>query len=287
MQVASIASPTVVFNYLKMIRASNLFIVALTQYLTAIFLIGQPEEWRSIVFDKGFFLLVSSTVIITSAGYLINDYYDIKIDYINRPDRVQVGKTLKRRWVIVGHTTLNFLGIAIGFYLSPFIGIINFMAAFFLWLYSNLLKRLPFVGNFTIAILTGTTLALVSLYFGEKEYLILTYAVFAGFITLIREIIKDMEDMKGDERFGCKTLPIIWGIANTKKFIYGIIALFIMTVFMMMSALNLIIPIALTLMLFFLIFGLSRADTVKGYHRLSNYCKLIMLLGVISMVWIA
>ena len=287
MQVASIASPTVVFNYLKMIRALNLFIVALTQYLTAIFLIGQPEEWRSIVFDKGFFLLVSSTVIITSAGYLINDYYDIKIDYINRPDRVQVGKTLKRRWVIVGHTTLNFLGIAIGFYLSPFIGIINFMAAFFLWLYSNLLKRLPFVGNFTIAILTGTTLALVSLYFGEKEYLILTYAVFAGFITLIREIIKDMEDMKGDERFGCKTLPIIWGIANTKKFIYGIIALFIMTVFMMMSALNLIIPIALTLMLFFLIFGLSRADTVKGYHRLSNYCKLIMLLGVISMVWIA
>ena len=287
MQVASIASPTVVFNYLKMIRALNLFIVALTQYLTAIFLIGQPEEWRSIVFDKGFFLLVSSTVIITSAGYLINDYYDIKIDYINRPDRVQVGKTLKRRWVIVGHTTLNFLGIAIGFYLSPFIGIINFMAAFFLWLYSNLLKRLPFVGNLTIAILTGTTLALVSLYFGEKEYLILTYAVFAGFITLIREIIKDMEDMKGDERFGCKTLPIIWGIANTKKFIYGIIALFIMTVFMMMSALNLIIPIALTLMLFFLIFGLSRADTVKGYHRLSNYCKLIMLLGVISMVWIA
>lgn len=287
MQVASIASPTVVFNYLKMIRALNLFIVALTQYLTAIFLIGQPEEWRSIVFDKGFFLLVSSTVIITSAGYLINDYYDIKIDYINRPDRVQVGKTLKRRWVIVGHTTLNFLGIAIGFYLSPFIGIINFMAAFFLWLYSNLLKRLPFVGNFTIAILTGTTLALVSLYFGEKEYLILTYAVFAGFITLIREIIKDMEDMKGDERFGCKTLPIIWGIANTKKFIYGIIALFIITVFMMMSALNLIIPIALTLMLFFLIFGLSRADTVKGYHRLSNYCKLIMLLGVISMVWIA
>lgn len=286
MQIALLKKPSLVFNYLKMIRALNLFMVALTQYLTAIFLISNGNNWLEILTNKGFFLLVSSTVIITSAGYLINDYYDIKIDYVNRPDRVQVGKTLKRRWVIVSHTALNLLGIAIGFYISPVIGIINFFAAFFLWLYSNQLKRLPFIGNFVIASLTGTTLFLVGEFFGQREYLILTYAIFAGFITLVREIIKDMEDLKGDERFGCKTLPIIWGIANTKKFIYLIILLFGITVWLMISSISVVLPFALIITLILLIFGLAKADTVREYHRLSTYCKLIMLLGVISMIWI-
>lgn len=258
----------------------------MTQYITAIFLMGKGDDWRQIVTDKGFFMMVSATVIITSAGYLINDYYDIKIDYVNRPERVVVGRTLKRRWVIAGHTALNLLGIVIGFYISPTIGIINFLAAFFLWLYSNLLKRLPFVGNFVVAALTGTTLFLVGEYFGEREYLVFTYAVFAGFITLIREVIKDMEDMKGDEKFGCKTLPIIWGIANTKKFIYLITFLFAVTVILMVGSISFLLPIALSVTLIFLIFGLAKADTVRKYHRLSTYCKVIMLLGVISMIWI-
>lgn len=286
MQLASLAKPSYVFNYLKMIRALNLVMVGLTQYVTAIFLLGGGNSWQEILRDKGFLLMVSATVIITSAGYLINDYYDIKIDYVNKPQRVQVGRLLKRRWVIAGHTALNLLGIAIGFYISPVIGIINFFAAFFLWLYSNLLKRLPFVGNLVIALLTGTTLFLVGEYFGEKEYLIFTYAVFAAFITLIREIIKDMEDLKGDERFGCKTLPIIWGIANTKKFIYLIILIFGITVILMIGSISLVLPITLTITLIFLIFALAKADTVREFHRLSTFCKVIMLLGVISMIWI-
>lgn len=260
--------------------------VALTQYLTAIFLIGGAEDWYQILTDKGFFLLVSSTVMITGAGYLINDYYDVKIDLINKPQRVIVGKDLKRRWVIAGHTALNLGAVAMGFSLSITIGLINFGASFLLWLYSNQLKRLPFVGNLSIALLTGTTLILVSEYFGDKKYLILCYAVFAAFITLIREIIKDMEDMKGDERFGCKTIPIVFGIVKTKWIIYTIAALFLTTVFLMISHISMILPITLSVALFFLIFGLAKADTVKAFSRLSTLSKIIMLLGVISMIWI-
>ncbi|WP_088124863.1 geranylgeranylglycerol-phosphate geranylgeranyltransferase [Roseivirga misakiensis] len=275
-----------IFNYLKLVRGLNLFMVALTQYLTAIFLIGDPDGWLQVLTNKGFFLLVSSTVMITGAGYLINDYYDVKIDLVNKPGRVIVGKNLKRRWVIVGHTFLNLASIAIGFYLSITIGIINFMAAFLLWLYSNRLKRHPFIGNFVVAVLTGTTLFLVSEYYGEKQYLILCYAIFAGFITLIREIIKDLEDMKGDERYGCKTLPIVLGVSKTKNIIYGIAAIFLTTVFLMISHISMILPITLSVALIFLIFGVIKADTIKAYNRLSNLCKLIMLLGVISMIWI-
>lgn len=132
---------------------------------------------------------------------------------------------------------------------------IHSLAAFLLWLYSNRLKRQPFVGNFVVAALTGTTLFLVGEYFGERKYLILSYALFAGFITLIREIIKDMEDMKGDERFGCKTLPIIWGVAHTKKLIYGIIALFSITAWLMIGPVSTELFVGLILTLTLLIFG--------------------------------
>jgi len=286
MKTASVTSPAFYYNYLKMIRVANLVIIAVTQYLTAIFLASPGDNLRSVVLDKGFFLLVLSTVFIAGAGYIINDYYDVKIDFVNKPKRVVVGKTLSRRWVVIGHLVLNIAAIGIGFYLSTTIGIINLIAAFSLWIYSNQLKRLPFIGNLIIGGLTGLTVLVVGQYFSERAYLILCYAVFAGFITLVREIIKDMEDLKGDERFGCKTLPIVWGIPNTKKFIYLILVLFVTTVFLMIWPLSQFLPLTLLGILIMLIFAIHRADTVKAYGRLSTICKIIMLLGVSSMIYL-
>ncbi|RKQ50926.1 4-hydroxybenzoate polyprenyltransferase [Roseivirga pacifica] len=286
MQLSTILRPSFVFSYLKLIRGVNLFLVALTQYLTAIFLIGNRESWLQILTDKGFFLMVSATVMITSAGYLINDYYDVKIDFVNKPKRVVVGKKLGRRWVIAGHTILNLTAIAFGFLLSIEIGLIMFGAAFLLWLYSNQLKRLPFVGNLSVALLTGTTLILVAEYFHDRAYIIACYAILSAFITLIREIIKDMEDMKGDARFGCKTVPIVLGIAKTKWVLYCISLAFIITVFVLIQHISLVLPSILFITLILLNLSIAKADTVKAFGTLSTYCKIIMLLGVLSMIWI-
>lgn len=230
--------------------------------------------------------MVSATVMITAAGYLINDYYDVKIDFVNKPDRVVVGKKLKRRWVLAGHTVLNFTAIGIGFYLSIPIGATIFGAAFLLWLYSNQLKRLPLVGNLSIALLTGMTLVLVAEYFQERTYIIACYAVFAAFITLIREIIKDVEDRKGDERFGCRTIPIVYGVAKTKVILFVIMGIFCTTVFVLLFNISFLLPFALLLTLVLLGYGIAKADTVKAFHQLSTYCKIVMLLGVLSMIWI-
>ena len=286
MQVAKILRPSFIYNYLKLIRAINLFMVGLTQYVTALFLLSTNGDWSEILNDVNFFLMVSATVMITSAGYLINDYYDIKIDFVNKPDRVVVGKELRRRWVILGHTALNITAIAIGFYISIPIGIIMFGAAFMLWLYSNQLKRLAFIGNFVVAILTGTTLILVAEYFHERAYIIACYAIFAAYITLVREIIKDTEDMKGDARFGCKTIPIVMGVAKTKWVIYAIMVSFEITVVILLWNMSVLLPVILGITLLLLGFGVQRADTVKQFHNLSTYCKIIMLLGVLSMIWI-
>jgi len=286
MQASAIFKPSYIIGYLKFIRGINLFMVALTQYLTAIFLVGKRDTWVQVLTDKGFFLLVSATVMITAAGYLINDYYDVKIDFVNKPERVVVGKKLKRRWVLAGHTALNFGAIGIGTFLSIPIGVTMFGAAFLLWLYSNQLKRLPLVGNLAIAALTGMTLVLVAEYFQERTFIIACYAVFAAFITLIREIIKDVEDRKGDERFGCRTIPIVYGVAKTKIFLFVIMGIFIITVFILLRNISFVLPSVLLLTLIALGYGIAKADTVKAFHDLSTYCKIIMLLGVLSMIWI-
>ncbi len=266
----------------RLTRLWNLLIVALTQYCTAGFLVGTDT-----LSDPRLLLLALSTVLVAAGGYSINDYYDVKIDLINKPERVVVGKTLPRRFVLLLHTVLTVTGMLLGFLLSWVIGGISFFAGFLLWLYSNQLKRLPFIGNFIVALLTGVSVWMVNLLFPPAREAILVYAVFAFYLTLIREIIKDMEDLKGDNTFGCRTLPIVWGLRGTKLFLYLIIVLFCSTV----AGIHLIVtplPVPFFVGVLFVPLGilvawLIRADTRRDYYRLSQLSKLIMLGGIFSM----
>lgn len=271
-------------SMLKLTRFGNLVIIALAQYFTAGFLIGMFT-----LNDFELLLLATSTVSIAAGGYIINDYYDVKIDYINKPDRVVIGKSITRRYAILFHVVLSALGIVLGYYLSWRVAAVNVLSVFLLWLYSNNLKRLPFIGNFTVAFLTGLAVYTVDVYYRTQNSLIIIYALFAFFMTLVREIIKDMEDLKGDNTFGCKTLPIVWGIRKTKILVYLIIVLFGAMV-ALMNQFYRALPfkyhlVFLYVPLLWLIFRLSRADMKKDFRRLSVLCKVIMLLGILSMAF--
>jgi 4-hydroxybenzoate polyprenyltransferase len=272
----------------RLTRLPNLVMIALAQYLVAIFLIGEHADWLHYLTNYKLFLLVTATVFIAAAGYVINDYYDVKIDFINKPNRVVVGKVVKRRIVMVVHLMLNFSGIFIGFYLSVKVGAINLLAAFLLWLYSNQLKRLPFIGNFTIALLSGLSISLVAIYYNSHFLLVNSYALFAFAISLVREIIKDMEDLKGDATFGCKTLPIIWGVARTKNLLYVMVVLFTCMLFFVSGVLGngwlVVYCFALLLPIGIFTARLVRADTQREFAHLSTLCKFIMLGGMVSMV---
>lgn len=275
-----------IVSFIRLTRIGNLFIIAFAQYFTAFFLMKQG---KLVFMDLKFFLLSLSTVMIAAAGYIINDYYDIKIDFINKPERVVIGKSITRRYAILFHTVLSGLGILIGAYVSLWIGAVNIISVFLLWLYSNLLKRLPFVGNLSVAFLTALALILVDLYFNSGNDMIYIYASFAFFMTLIREIIKDMEDLKGDNSFGCKTLPIIWGIRKTKQMIYFLLAVLVITV-VVLNFLFTDLPVSFFVLFIVVLYGflhkLIRADTTKDYYRLSTICKWIMLFGILSMAFV-
>ncbi|HZB13805.1 MAG TPA: geranylgeranylglycerol-phosphate geranylgeranyltransferase [Chryseolinea sp.] len=277
-------SRSFVESLLKLTRFGNLLIIALSQYFTAGFLIGMHT-----LNDIHLFLLSLSTVLIAAGGYIINDYYDVKIDYINKPHRVVIGKSITRRYAILFHIALSAAGILVGFYLSWKIAAVNVFSVFLLWLYSNILKRLPFIGNFTVAFLTGLAILIVDLFYGTDNSLVVIYALFAFFMTLVREVIKDMEDLKGDNSFGCKTLPIVWGIRKTKILIYIILIVFacmVIVVNQFYSALPFKYHlIFLFVPLFWLFIRLIPADMKKDFTRLSIYCKVIMMLGILSMAF--
>lgn len=272
-------------SMLKLTRFGNLVMVAFAQYFTAAFLIDKQS-----VFDVRLFLLSLSTMSIAAAGYIINDYYDVKIDYINKPDRVVIGKSITRRFAILFHVILSTIGIAIGIYLSWRITALNVLSVFLLWLYSNNLKRLPFVGNLVVALLTGAAVYSVDILYRTGNALIVVFAVFAIYMTLVREIIKDVEDLKGDNTFGCKTLPIVWGIRRTKWVLYAIVVLFAATV-VGLNFYYTALPFRYQLLFLFvplliLVWKLMQADTRSDFMRLSTLCKVIMLMGIASMAFV-
>ena len=281
-------------GFLRLVRVQNLLIVVLMQYLARVFLVGAtgawPGNWRSQLSDPKLLILSLSTVCIAAAGYIINDYFDIKIDIVNKPERVVIGRYLKRRWAIGLHQILNGLGCLGGLYLSRWVFLVNVLSATLLWFYSAHFKRQPFIGNVIVGFLTALSLLVLAVYYRQNWDLVLIYATFSFVITLVREVIKDMEDVRGDERFGCRTLPIIWGIRRTKIFLYVLIASFIATLFLIADLLNNrhldVIFLVMLVPITWLVYRLVYADTKRDFNFLSQLCKIIMLMGVLSMIWV-
>lgn len=224
--------------YLRLIRWKNLIIIAATMFILKYFmLIPVYEYYGQEVFysDIGFFFLCFSILLIAAGGNVINDYFDRKTDYINRPNKVLVVFKVKRRTVILFHWILSIFGIIAGFFAayyagSIFYGLFFILMVLLLWKYSTILKKTVFWGNFTVALLVATAPALVGAteYLAAKNFaleigdvqlraikvsaaLLFGYAVFAFAYNFIREIVKDNEDFKGDSKTGVKSMAVLVG----------------------------------------------------------------------------
>jgi len=260
--------------------------------------------------ELNFFFLVMATVLLTAAGYVINDYFDAKTDMVNRPDTVIVGRVLNRRWAILWHVILNIVGIGLGAYISFYIGIPSLTLVFImvtgiLWFYSTTYKRQFLIGNVIVALLTAMVPLMVLLFeiplLNQKYGLlmeelrsdfthiivwVMAFSVFAFLLTMIREIIKDIEDYEGDSIYGRKTLPIVTGVLNSKI----VIITFILTTIFSLLYINftflndkitlVYFSIFLLIPLVLLLYKIIKASSKKDYHKASNLTKWIMLSGI-------
>jgi 4-hydroxybenzoate polyprenyltransferase len=306
------------FAFLRLIRTLNLLFIAITQALFYYCIVLPAfKESGTLPAQHGllFWLLVLSSIFVAAAGYIINDYFDLSIDQVNKPSRMVVEKVIRRRSAIIWHWVLSLLGIVIGLYvgwklqLHIWIGLANLLCVIFLWFYSTTFKKKLLIGNIIISLLVAWVVLVivmaespslgnlndrpVGLRLDKLLRLTFLYASFAFVISLIREVVKDMEDMPGDARYGCKTMPIVWGVLVTKVFVatwlvvllgaLAIIEVYILQFPWWWPALYCFLLIFLPLL--YILKRLFPARDMAAFHKLSNWIKFVMFTGILSMVF--
>ncbi len=302
-------------DFLKLVRYKNLIFLAFIQYvmqnmvlLPIMQVYGFSMPMNTIYFN----LLVAGTLFIAGGGYVLNDYFDIKIDAINRPDKQLVGVKISRQSAMLAHQLLTGLGVICGFILafllhSFTLGFIFIVIPGLLWFYSASYKRQLIIGNLVVAFIASMSILIVGitqLAALQTEYgkLIFEtpiphqiYGWIGGFVffsflcTWMREIVKDIEDEKGDREMECHTMPIFWGLKKTKWFLYTLI---ILTVSALFAANFFLIPFEGTLSLRYIVFGIVipfavlcyliyHAKQIEAYRQASMLLKIIMFVGVL------
>ncbi len=303
-------------NLLRLIRYPNLIFIILSQYGIQYLIINPVLSQYDVsgsLSNFEFFLLVLSTTLIAAGGYIINDYFDVQIDSINKPEKLFIDKTIKRRHAILLHQIFSGISIIIGIYLAWKVHnfkllMIQPIAITMLWFYSTNYKKQPFIGNILVSFLTAFVIIIVCIYQTELFYdlnlytnaaaysifiTVFFYFVFAFLVSMMREIVKDMQDIEGDEKYHCRTLPIVIGINKSKYIVYffavivfGLVILVqkgpyqvgdYLTVIYLSQTIQL--PLVISMWLLF------NADEEKHFKKVSLLIKLIMLMGITSMLY--
>lgn len=292
--------------FLRLIRTGNLLFIALTQLLIRYFLFV-PQGAGISLSDLDYFLLVFATLCVAAAGYVINDVYDVEADKINKPGKLVIGRKISEKTANSIFIILNVIGVGIGFYLANLIGHPGFSAIFIftsalLYLYASYLKQIVLAGNILISLLVAMVILLPGLFDllpaitvenrGIQSLLfsiLLDYAFFAFLINLLREMVKDQEDIKGDYNAGIKSLPIILGVQRTNKLIFAVALLplvaivyyIYMYLFENTGAVLYSLLLILGPLLYFLV-QIPTAEKKKDFSRLSLILKIILFFGLIS-----
>jgi 4-hydroxybenzoate polyprenyltransferase len=298
-------------KYLKLIRYQNLLILALMQL---VFCYGflKLQNVSMALANCQYFLLILSTVCIAAGGYIINNINDVDTDLDNKPDHVIVGKSISEGSAYNLYVAFTLIGVGIGYYLSYVIlrqhfVVIFILSASLLYVYATYLKQIMIVGNITVAFLLSLSILIIGVfmifpatYDGNKREMstvfsiLIDFATIAFIINLIREMIKDLEDVNGDKNQGMQTLPIVLGIDRTSKIVFfmSFIPIVCILYYVYQYLFDLIYATIYILgfiigPLLYLSIKLWNAKNTQDFHHLSNVLKWVIIFGIISVLVIS
>ena len=297
-------------KYLKLIRYQNLLMLAFMQLVFRFLFLKQSNIYLALT-DFNYFLLVIATVCIAAGGYVINNIMDQDTDEIAKPQNRVVGVSISEAVAYNWYIGLTIVGVGIGFYLSnviykPTFASMFILVATLLYVYATNLKQIPVLGNVVVALLISISIIIIALFdifpatdeanrnrMGEIFSILIDYAIFAFIINLIRELVKDMEDMDGDYQTGINTLPIAIGVSKTKIIvaIVTIVAIALLAYYVKVNLFELDYVVYYTIILIvgpLIYFGvkLLNAKEKKEFHHLSLVLKLVMFFGILSIALI-
>ena len=270
------------------VRGFNLAMIVVAQYITAIFIMAPNQSLSEVLLDRTLFALILASVAAIASGYIINNFYDSEKDSINRPQQVSVEKMVSQNTKLILYFILNISVIIAASYVS-FRAVLFFSVYIFaIWFYSHKIKKRPVVGNLTSAILTITPFFAIFLYYKNFSSLIFVFGFYLFLVLSMRELIKDLQNLKGDLLQNYKTIPVVYGEKYAKLMIIVLVVCNVsVTIFLLKSyaleRMDYFFYTSISL-LFVVLLLLPKAQSRQQYSRIHVLLKLLVLLGVFSIV---
>ncbi|MCC1483120.1 geranylgeranylglycerol-phosphate geranylgeranyltransferase [Winogradskyella immobilis] len=278
------------FSLFSVVRGYNILIVVIAQYLASVYIFAHDIQLKSVLFDINLLMLVLASSATIAAGYIINNFYDSEKDLINRPNKTMLDRLVSQNTKLSFYFSLNFLAVIFASYVS-FRAVLFFAVYIFaIWLYSHKLKKQPITGNLVSAILTVTPFFAIFIYYKNFEAVIFMHALFLFLLISMRELTKDLENIKGDLALNYRTIPVVYGVKLSKLMLVvlsftTIISGFILIFYYEIGHMYYFFYLSVMLLLIFLLL-LSKSKTKTQYLLLHNMLKFIIVAGVFSILLI-
>ncbi len=275
-------------SLVSVVRGYNILIIVIAQYLTSIYILAPGKPFFSVLFDPNLFVIVLASALAIAGGYIINNFYDAEKDLINRPNKTFLDSFISKNTKLSVYFVLNFLSVILASYIS-FKAVVFFsLYIFFIWFYSHKLKKYPFIGNLTASVLAITPFFAVFIYYQNFALVIFVHATFLFLIISMRELVKDLENIKGDLVLNYKTIPVVYGerfskqILTTLSFI-TLIPIFLLITLFEIGYMKFYFFGALLLLVVFLYF-LWQSSRKLDYIILHTILKFIIVIGTLSII---
>ncbi len=272
------------FSMFSVVRGYNILIVVIAQYLASIYIMAHDRPLGEVVFDLNLFFLVLASSTTIAGGYIINSFYDSEKDLINRPNKTMLDGLVSQNTKLTFYFILNFMAAILASYVS-FRAVVFFSLYIFgIWLYSHKLKKLPIIGNLTSAILAITPFFAIFLYYKNFEVVIFVHAIFLFLIISMRELTKDLENIKGDLALNYQTVPVVYGVKASKIMLTILVVLTLIPTYFLMNyfpigKMNYFFYLSIMLLFTFIVL-LWRSSSKSQFLFLHNILKIIILAGV-------
>ena len=279
-----------IISLLSVIRGYNILALVIAQYLASIYIFSPKKSVTTVVFDLYLFFVVLATVCVVAGGYIINNFYDLKADKINRPYKADLDSFVKQETTLSIYFLMNFIGVVAGFLVSWKAALFFSVYIFGIWFYSHKLKRYPLTGLISATLLTILPFFVIFVYFKNFSKIIFIHAFFLFLVIMVRELIKDLENMKGAVASNYKTFPLAYGEKKTKLISIVLLFFALSTVVVLLNH-----PVISYMKYYFyvvvvslIIIGavLMKSSKKQEYTILHTTLKIMLLIGVLSLVFI-
>jgi len=276
------------FSMFSVVRGYNVALVIIAQYITAVFIMAPSQSLSQVLFDRSLFALILATAGAVASGYIINNFYDSEKDRINRPRKSILEQYVGLNTKLSLYFVLNFLVVIAASYVS-FRSVLFFSIYIFaIWFYSHKIKKRPIIGNLISAILTITPFFAIFLYYKNYSSLIFVFGFYLFLVLSMRELVKDLENLKGDLTLDYKTIPVVYGESTAKIMVLCLVLINVLVTCYLVSSYDLgrmdyffygsITLLTLVVLLLF------KAKKHQHYVQIHNLLKLLILLGVFSII---